>query len=104
MSKVYNKLVRDRIPELIESSGKKAIIKKADDVEYSQHLRSKLLEEVKEFLDSGSPEELADILEVVAALGSSCGISFNELLKMANEKRRIRGGFEKRIVLLKVDD
>ena len=104
MPKVYNKLVRDRIPEIIESSGKKVTVKKADDIEYSQYLQYKLVEEVEEFLAIRNSEELVDILEVVTALASSYGIPFDELLKMANEKRQARGGIEKRIVLLKVDD
>lgn len=102
--KVYNKLVRDRIPEIIKESGKKAAIRIADEAEYKHLLRQKLLEEVNEFLESGSSEELADILEVVAALGRTCGLSFADLQEMAEEKRKDSGGFEERIVLLSVDD
>jgi predicted house-cleaning noncanonical NTP pyrophosphatase (MazG superfamily) len=102
--KVYNKLVRDRIPEIIKESGKKAAIRIADEAEYKHLLRQKLLEEVNEFLESGSSEELADILEVVAALGRTSGLSFADLVEMAEEKMKDRGGFEERIVLLSVDD
>lgn len=69
MSQYYNKLVRDRIPEIIEQSGKKAVTRIAGDGEYRQYLREKLQEEVGEFMENGNPEELADILEVVFALG-----------------------------------
>ena len=62
------------------------------------------MEEVNEFMESGSSEELADILEVVAALGSTYGLSFTDLLEMAEKKIKGRGGFEERIVLLSVDD
>jgi predicted house-cleaning noncanonical NTP pyrophosphatase (MazG superfamily) len=104
VKKVYNKLVRDRIPEIIKEAGKNACIRIADEAEYKHLLRQKLLEEANEFLESGSPEELADILEVVAALGGTYGLSFADLVKMAEEKRMDRGGFEERIVLLSVDD
>lgn len=101
--KVYNKLVRDRIPEIIKEAGENAAIRIADEAEYKHLLRQKLLEEVNEFLESGSSEELADILEVVAALGVTCGLSFSDLVEMAEEKRKVRGGFEERIVLLSVE-
>jgi predicted house-cleaning noncanonical NTP pyrophosphatase (MazG superfamily) len=104
VKKVYNKLVRDRIPEIIQASGKNACIRKADETEYKDLLRQKLLEEVNEYMESGSSEELADILEVVAALGSTHGLSFADLVEMAEKKRKERGGFEERIVLLSVDD
>ncbi len=103
MKKVYNKLVRDRIPEIIKESGKNACIRKADEAEYKHLLRQKLLEEVNEFMESGSSEELADILEVVAALGRTHGFSFADLVEMAEEKRKDRGGFEERIVLISVE-
>ena len=103
MKKVYNKLVRDKIPEIIKASGKVAAVRIADEAEYKYLLQKKLMEEVNEFVESGSSEELADILEVVAALGSTYGLSFTDLLEMAEEKRKGRGGFEERIVLLSVD-
>jgi len=104
MKKVYNKLVRDRIPEIIEAAGKNADVRTAEESEYKDLLQQKLLEEVDEFLESGNPEELADILEVVISLGSLYDLSCAELMKMAEEKREKRGGFKERIVLLSVDD
>ncbi len=102
MIKVYNKLVRDKIPEIIEASGKKAEIRIAGDTEYKDLLGKKLLEEVNEFLESNDPEELADIIEVVKALGKTYGMSLEELIRLAEEKKAIRGGFDKKIVLLNV--
>lgn len=102
MIKVYNKLVRDKIPKIIEASGKKAEIRIAGDTEYKDLLGKKLLEEVNEFLESNDPEELADIIEVVMALGKTYGMSFEELIRLAEEKKAIRGGFDKKIVLLNV--
>ncbi len=94
------KLIRNRIPEIIEASGQKATIRIADDVEYPVLLRQKLLEEVNEFLESGAPEELADIIEVVFSLAETYGISLAGLLNMAEKKREERGGFNKKIVLI----
>lgn len=102
MNKVYNKLVRDKIPEIIEASGKKARIRIADDAEYPALLCKKLSEEVNEFLESNDPKELADIIEVVLSLSKTYGISFTELLSMAEKKRAERGGLERKIVLLGV--
>lgn len=64
----YHKLVRDKIPEIIEKSGKKAIIEKLDDKGYIDLLNKKLIEELREFLKSGRVEELADIVEVIYAI------------------------------------
>jgi predicted house-cleaning noncanonical NTP pyrophosphatase (MazG superfamily) len=102
LTKVYNKLVRDKIPEIIEASGKKAKIRIAGDAEYKTLLRRKLQEEVNEFLESNDPKELADIIEVILSLSKTYGISLTELLKMAEKKRAERGGFDRRIVLLSV--
>ncbi|MDR9756292.1 MAG: nucleoside triphosphate pyrophosphohydrolase [Thermoanaerobacterales bacterium] len=104
MKKIYNKLVRDRIPEIIECSGKKAAIRAAGEAEYKQLLRQKLLEEVNEYMENGSSEELADILEVITALAGTHSLSFADLVKMAEEKRKERGGFEERIVLISVEE
>ena len=74
----YNKLVRDKIPEMIGKSGKKAVIYIADDKEYLEKLYEKLLEEIGEFKENPSPEELADILEVCDAI--------REYFKIDNKK------------------
>ena len=68
------KLVRDKIPQIIRETGAEPLVRVADEAEYVQLLRRKLLEEVGEFLDSGATEELADILEVVLALASQHGV------------------------------
>ena len=100
----YDKLVRDRIPEIVESSGKRAITRIADDAEYLSYLRRKLSEEVDEYMTSGDVEELADILEVILALGRQSGVSLSRLIEIADDKRRARGGFDGRILLIRVDD
>jgi predicted house-cleaning noncanonical NTP pyrophosphatase (MazG superfamily) len=102
LTRVYNKLVRDKIPEIIEASGKKSRIRIADDTEYPVLLCRKLSEEVNEFLESKDPKELADIIEVILSLSKTYGISFAELLNMAEKKRAERGGFDQKIILLSV--
>ena len=104
MGIAYDKLVRDRIPEIIESSGKRAVTRVAGDTEYLDYLRRKLLEEVDEYITSGNVEELADILEVVSALGRQVGVPLSRLIEIADDKRRARGGFDGRILLIRVED
>jgi len=94
------KLVRDKIPELIRESGGTAQTRILDEVEYTLELRRKLQEEINEFLESGSPEELADLLEVIYALAKSQGLSQEELEALCLVKREKRGGFEGQILLL----
>ncbi len=100
---IHNKLVRDRIPEIIERAGKKPTIRIAEEEEYRVLLQQKLIEEVNEYLETNNPEELADILEVVSALGITCGLSMDQIIRIARGKRESRGGFEQRIVLLNVE-
>ncbi|MFA6859948.1 MAG: nucleoside triphosphate pyrophosphohydrolase [Clostridia bacterium] len=100
MKIVYNKLVRDRIPEIIRKEGKKVEIKILNNEELYSSLRDKLSEEVKEYLESGDTKELCDILEVVYSLSSLQGISKVELEKMRNDKAIKRGGFEDKIFLI----
>ena len=76
----FNKLVRDNIPEIIESGGEKPIIRTLDDEEYRLCLEEKLDEEVAEYHESKAIEELADILEVIYALSEAQGYSVDELL------------------------
>ena len=99
----FNKLVRDKIPEVIAADGKKAVTRILTDEEFKIYLEKKLDEEVAEFHESKSIEELADILEVVYALGDACG-KINELLAVWNEKVVERGGFTKKILLEEITD
>lgn len=97
---IYNKLVRDKIPQIMESNGEKAITKILNDEEYTKALHTKLDEEVLEFHQDDNAEELADILEVVFALAKSKGYSEEELLALRNKKREQRGGFDDKIFLI----
>lgn len=98
--KFYNKLVRDRIPEIIENSGEKAIVRILDDAEYKRRLEDKLDEEIAEYHESKELEELADILEVVYALCEAQGDSIEELMRRYYQKHEERGGFSKKIFLV----
>lgn len=97
---IYNKLVRDRIPEIIEAGGGKAEIRILSDEEYHVYLEAKLDEEAGEYHRDKSPEELADILEVVYALAAAQGVSRGELEEIYQTKHKARGGFEKKILLI----
>ena len=103
MNIAYDKLVRDKIPEIIKAAGKIAVIRKASETEYQDYLKKKLQEEVEEFLESGEVGELADILEVLLALSEAKGIGFDELVELTAAKRKKRGGFQERIILVSVE-
>ncbi|QDI92088.1 phosphoribosyl-ATP pyrophosphohydrolase [Salicibibacter halophilus] len=104
----YHKLVRDKIPEIIENQGKKVKIRTLDKKAYHQELRTKLQEEIKEYLNadssSQSMEELADVLEVIHHLAESHDASFEDVEKVRKEKAEERGGFKERIWLEEVHD
>lgn len=97
-----NKLVRDEIKEIIEKEGKRAVIHTANEPEYSQRLKEKLVEEVEEFLSAPNAEELADILEVIYALAELEKLSPTQLEQHRQKKANERGTFSKRMVLDKV--
>ena len=99
---IYNKLVRDKIPRIIEANGQTASIRTLSKDEYLQALKVKLMEEVQEFNDSEALEELADVLEVVRALAKHLGSDSEKLDKLQAAKRAERGGFEKRLFLEQV--
>ena len=103
VKKTYNKLVRDKIPEIIESDGKKCVTRALSQEEYLKELRRKLDEEVQEYHESGDHEELADILEVVYALATATGCTEDALNTIRQEKAQKRGGFSKRILLETVE-
>lgn len=104
---VYNKLVRDRIPEIIENSGKKFTTKILDDDQYELELKKKLLEEMEEYQnasnDNEALEELADLLELMHALAKVHGASMEEVEKIRQDKASKRGGFEEKIFLIEVE-
>lgn len=98
----YNKLIRDKIPEIIEANGKKAVVEVLDDENVLKYLDIKLGEELKEYQESGSVEELADLVEVVYALLDCKGVSLEEFEKIRVDKAEKRGGFKKRLLLKEV--
>jgi predicted house-cleaning noncanonical NTP pyrophosphatase (MazG superfamily) len=105
---VYNKLVRDRIPEIIEKTGKAYQTRVLNDDEYITELRKKAQEELNEYITSQTNEqaieELADLLEVVYALSAAHGSSVEELEEVRKRKAETRGGFQERIFLIDVED
>jgi predicted house-cleaning noncanonical NTP pyrophosphatase (MazG superfamily) len=93
------KLIRDKIPELIEERGEDASVHLADEEEFVNALREKLVEEVGEFLQKPSAEEMADILEVMDAMCAVYSIDPIEVQDVKEHKFMERGGFEKKIIL-----
>ena len=98
---IYNKLVRDKIPEIIVNKGGKATFRQLSDEEFACFLEMKLDEEVGEYHRDKTAEELADILEVIYALAESKGLSKEELLQIYQKKHNERGGFSKKLLLLR---
>lgn len=95
----YNKLVRDKMPEIIKQKGGTPITHVADDSEYWQKLKEKLQEEVAEFVESESLEEMADIWEVIEAVIEYKKFSQSEVASIKNKKAEERGKFRDRIIL-----
>ena len=99
---VHNKLVRDRIPEIIEASGRTCVAVTLPDDAYIRALDAKLNEELAEYQQSKSLEELADLLEVMGAVVKARGYTWDDLTRVRKEKRAARGAFDKRIFLREV--
>ena len=102
--KKYNKLVRDKIPEIIENEGKTCTISILSEADYIKMLDAKLDEELAEYHRDGSIEELADLMEVIYSVAKAKGCSENELEKIRNEKDSKRGSFDKKILLIEVSE
>ncbi len=98
----YQKLVRDKIPEIIENDGKQCVCSILSDEDYLVLLDKKLSEELGEYLESKSMEELADLLEVMKAVAKARGSSIEEIETIRKKKAEKRGGFEKKILLEEV--
>ena len=101
--KIYNKLVRDKIPEIIEQDGKACIVRVLNDEEYLKALDEKLDEELCEYHKDQNVEELADLLEVVYAAAEARGYSREMLGKIRAQKVEKRGGFHNRFFLESVE-
>ena len=99
----YNKLVRDKIAEIIKRDGKRAVIHKAEDDEYEKALYDKLSEEVGEFIQKPSEEELADILEVIRAIYKLKDYDEKRVEAVRESKLKERGGFDKKIILDRIE-
>ena len=107
MERIYNKLVRDKIPNIIKAKGETSVVRILDEVEYKNELEKKLYEEYTEVLNASGAdriEELADMLEVMISLAKLENKSLEDILKIRQEKKNKRGDFEEKIYLEKVAD
>lgn len=104
MIKKYNKLVRDRIPEIIEASGRSCVTEILSDEDYLRMVDAKLDEELAEYHKDQNIEELADLLEVIHAAAIARGYTPEQLEQVRAEKAAERGGFEKKILLREVTE
>lgn len=106
MEKTYNKLVRDKIPEIIKNNGGIPKVRILDNEEYRKELHKKLLEEYNEVLcainSNNYVEELADMLEVIKSIAEIEGVSLERIIEIAKEKSKKRGSFKEKIYLEKV--
>ncbi|AKU25499.1 nucleoside triphosphate pyrophosphohydrolase [Geobacillus stearothermophilus] len=105
---IYNKLVRDCIPTIIEQAGKTFTTRILDDEEYRKELQKKAFEELEEYVqaetDEAALEELADVLEIIRALAECHGASIEQVEQIRAKKAEKRGGFRDKIFLIEVHD
>ena len=105
MESIYNKLVRDNIPSIIDSKGETPVTKILDDDTYRLELEKKLNEEYQEVLAANGDdrvEELDDMLEIIKALAKLENKTLQDVIEIADINRKKRGAFEKKIFLEKV--
>lgn len=104
----YNKLVRDRIPEIIAETGKSYSTRILDQSEFIKELKTKSIEELDEYLNTNNDEEaieeLAHLLEVVRALAETHGASIEKVEELRKQKAEKRGGFKEKIYLIEVEE
>ena len=99
MNKIYQKLVRDRIPEIIEETGKEFSVCQVKADRLKDYAMKKLQEEVQEFVEDPCAEEAADIMEIFHFICNRLGIKDSEIMAQTTAKRIIRGGFEMGYIL-----
>ncbi|WJQ82612.1 nucleoside triphosphate pyrophosphohydrolase [Brevibacillus brevis] len=104
---VYNKLIRDKIPQIMKEKGKEFTVHKLSNEQFETELKNKLSEELQEF-NQATPqeeiEELADMVEVIYAYLKYKGVSINEFEKIRLNKQEKRGGFEEKLFLVDVKE
>lgn len=100
----FNKLVIDRIPEIIKGSGKECIVTVLENHDYLKSLNNKLKEELDEYYTDSDITELADLIEVIYAILKYKGISIEEFEKIRLDKKTKRGGFDKGVFLINIED
>ena len=96
----YHKAIRDKIPEIIEESGHSCNVKPLSDSEFLVELEKKLIEELREYQESKSIEELVDIMEVIQRISELKGTSIEDLENLRKAKAEKRGTFEKNLFLI----
>lgn len=103
----YEKLVRDKIPEIIKANGQKGFFRILEDEEYQIKLNEKMKEELIEYLTSNSEreavQELADMSEIIDAILELKGVSKEKFCAFKQKRKEDRGGFQKRLLLEKVE-
>ncbi len=104
MKYIYNKLVRDKIPQRINKvEGKKANYKILNEKQYMDELNKKVIEEAHEFIEENSVEELGDLMEVISTIMKIKNITTKDVRKAMEEKRDKKGGFNNKIYLIDVE-
>ena len=104
MKKIYNKLVRDKIPEICLLKGQKPTTRILNEREYIEELNKKLKEEIEEYLQSEEVEELADTYEVLLAILKAKKVNKDEFEKIRLNKVKKRGSFDNKIFLESVEE
>lgn len=93
------KLIRDRIPEIVEAKGESLKVRRAGPMEFRKALADKLVEEAVEFRQDRNIEELADVFEVMRSIGLDHGIPMEQIAELADQKREARGGFREKLMM-----
>src|SRR4030042_6405133 len=106
--KIYKKLIRDRIPEIITEKGKKSKTSELSNEKFITYLKRKVVEEARELMEAKTKEEIADeiadILELIDYIEREYGLMREEILKLKEKKKKERGGFDKKLFLEYVDE
>lgn len=103
----YDKLIRDRIPEIMTNAGKTFVVKEMNDEEYLLKLKEKLIEEAKEVNVANEDEiigELADVMEIVNAIENAYSIDHDAVIDKQHRKAETNGKFEKKLLLKEVTE